>query len=134
MEDRPPVSLAKARLYAKIDEIEQNRPRAAPPAKRSNSLPPLAILFVFLIAVIVIEERALINAERELAQLKSDYQIQGETLRLANEKIINQQQQEAEAESKPEQMKRRAVRKRKPRITGQNELFSGGDGPAATLR
>jgi hypothetical protein len=43
-------------------------------------------------------------------------------------------EKEAQPAAKPDPSKRRPVKKKTLRLTGQNELLSGGDGPAATLR
>jgi hypothetical protein len=127
MEDRPSVSLAKARIYAKIDEIERNRKPAPPKSKRQTSpVTPLTVLFVFLIVVIIIEERAIYKAEAEITMMKMTIAEQAEVIRISGERILAYQA-EAENKIKPEPAKRRPNR-RKPKASAQALDYADGYG------
>lgn len=134
MEEKESLSLAKSRLYRKIEEIERERQMQPRGSKEPPSpVIPLTVLFLFLIVVIIMEERALYIAEAQLSLLRGTVAEQAETIRLANDRIVAYQQ-EAQQADRQEPMKRRPVKKRRPRQNAQNELLSGGDGSTATLR
>jgi hypothetical protein len=131
MEERPEVSLAKEKVWAMYEAIERNRKRPTPPPK--SPLVPLVIIFACLIATVAILGRALQVCEEEITRLKLTVSEQAEVIRVSSERLALFEQ-EAQPAAKPEPLKRRPARKKAPRLTGQNELLSGGDGPAATLR
>jgi hypothetical protein len=131
MEERPEVSLAKEKVWAMYEAIERNRKRPTPPPK--SPLVPLVIIFACLIATVAILGRALHLCELEIASLKLHISEQAEVIKVSSERIASFGQ-EAPPTVKAEPLKRRPVKKKAPRLTGQNELLSGGDGPAATLR
>jgi hypothetical protein len=129
MEEKESLTLAKSRLYRKIDEIEQQRQQQRPTQKQkpASAFIPLLILFLFLIVVIFMEERALYNAEAEITSLRSTITAQVETIRLANDRILAFEQ-ETQSRARPEPLKRRPVKRRKPPKTGQALDFANGYG------
>jgi hypothetical protein len=126
MEENKPVTLAKARLYNKIDEIERKRKilNHRPPSQ--SPVMPLTALFVFLIVVVVVEEKALYKAEAEIKLMKATIAEQAEVIRISGERILALQ---SEAQPKrPEMTKPRPVRRRRPRASAQNLDFANGYG------
>lgn len=128
-QEKPAVSLAKARVYAKFEEIQKERQRRVEPQKKPYSpVMPLAFLFLLMAVVIVIQERARYLTEQEAIGLRAKVTEQAETIRATTEQIAKLTTEKAEAQRARPQVKPQTARRRKPKQNAQNLEYANGYG------
>lgn len=129
-QEKPAVSLVKARLYSKFEELERLRKQhqQQPPPKPYSPVMPLAFLFLLMAVVIVIQERARYLTEQEAIQLRAKVTEQAETIRVTTERIAALQTERTEAARPKAQPKTQTVKRRKPKVSGQNNFVTDGYG------